>query len=231
MAVALSFDVDNETLWLRNGDTSPSRLSSGEYGARAGLPRVLGLLDRYDIKATFFVPGVSAKLYTDDVKRIVAVGHEIGIHGWIHELTSRLERDDERRLMQRSLDTLTEISGRRPVGIRAGSWDCSENTLELIRELDLLYDSSLMVDDSPYEILADGEPTGIIQLPVEWILDDYPYFGRDRFRANAPTRRRALCTRSGPGSSTARTKRAGCSSPPCTPTSSGIDPGSGWSNG
>ena len=139
VAVTLSFDFDNETLSLRNGDTSPSRLSTGEYGARAALPRVLALLERYGIPATFFIPGVSAKLYPDDVKRIAAAGHELGIHGWIHEWTSSLERDDERMLMERSLE---ELGGRRPVGIRTGSWEYSPSTGDLIEELGLLYDSS-----------------------------------------------------------------------------------------
>lgn len=95
VAVTLSFDFDNETLSLRNGDTSPSRLSTGEYGSRAALPRVLALLDRYDISATFFIPGVSAKLYPEDVKRVADAGHELGIHGWIHEWTSTVGMDVE----------------------------------------------------------------------------------------------------------------------------------------
>lgn len=186
VAVTLSFDFDNETLTLRNGDTSPSRLSTGEYGSRAALPRVLELLKRYDIPATFFVPGVSAKLYPDDVKRIAEAGHEIGIHGWIHEWTASLEREDERMLMVRSLDTLEEVAGRRPVGIRTGSWEYSPSTADLIAELGLLYDSSLMADDVPYEVVSEGRPTGVVQLPVEWILDDYPYFGMDRFSSTRP---------------------------------------------
>ena len=181
VAVTLSFDLDTETLLLRSGITSSSRFSTGEYGARAGLPRVLDLLERYDIKATFFIPAVSAELHSDEVKRIADAGHEVGLHGWIHEFTSTLERGEERMLMQQSLDTLEEISGRRPVGIRAPSWEYSESTLDLIREFGLFYDSSLMADDVPYEILASGEPTGLTELPVEWILDDYPYFGMDRY--------------------------------------------------
>ena len=186
VAVALSFDLDTETLSLRNGITSPSRLSTGQYGARAGLPRILDLLDRYEIKATFFVPAVSARLYSEEVKRIADAGHEVGIHGWIHEFTSTLEREEERMLMQQSLDTLEEITGRRPVGIRTGSWEYSENTLELIEDLGLFYDSSLMADDMPYELLSNGEPTGIVELPVEWILDDYPYFGMNRYSSTRP---------------------------------------------
>jgi peptidoglycan/xylan/chitin deacetylase (PgdA/CDA1 family) len=186
VAVALSFDLDTETLSLRTGITSPSRLSTGQYGARAGLPRILDLLERHDIQATFFMPAVSAKLYSDEVRRIAAAGHEVGIHGWIHEFTSTLEKDEERMLMLQSLDTLEEIAGRRPVGIRTGSWEYSENTLALIKELGLLYDSSLMADDMPYELLSAGEATGIVELPVEWILDDYPYFGMNRYSSTRP---------------------------------------------
>jgi peptidoglycan/xylan/chitin deacetylase (PgdA/CDA1 family) len=186
VAVALSFDFDNETPSLRDNQTSPGVLSQGEYGARAALPRVLGLLERYHIPASFFVPAVSAKLYPDQVKRIVAAGHEVGLHGWIHERNSLLAEADERELMQRSIATLTEITGRKPVGMRTPSWDYSPNTARLVKEFGLLYDSSLMADDSPYEVLLEGQPSGIVELPVEWILDDYPYFGMDRFSTVRP---------------------------------------------
>jgi peptidoglycan/xylan/chitin deacetylase (PgdA/CDA1 family) len=186
VAVALSFDFDNETPSLRDNRTSPSALSQGEYGARAALPRVLALLERNRIPASFFIPAVSAKLYPEQVKRIAGAGHEIGIHGWIHERNSLLEEKDERELMKRAIATLTEISGRKPVGLRTPSWDYSPNTLALVKELGLLYDSSLMADDAPYEVLADGRPTGVVELPVEWILDDYPYFGMDRFSTVRP---------------------------------------------
>jgi peptidoglycan-N-acetylglucosamine deacetylase len=186
VAVALSFDFDTETLSLRSSITTPSVLSSGQYGARAGIPRILELLDEYNIKASFFIPAVSAELYSEEVQQIAEAGHEIGVHGWIHEATPTLQRDDELMLMQRSLETLERIGGKRPVGIRTGSWEYSENTLELISELGLLYDSSLMADDKPYELVSSGQRTGIVELPVEWILDDYPYFGMDRTSAIRP---------------------------------------------
>jgi peptidoglycan/xylan/chitin deacetylase (PgdA/CDA1 family) len=186
VAVALSFDFDNETPSLRDGQTSPGVLSQGEYGARAALPRILALLERHRIPATFFVPAVSAMLYPDQVRRIAAASHEVGLHGWIHERNSLLAEAEERELMQRAVDTLTEIAGRRPVGLRTPSWDYSPNTARLVREFGLLYDSSLMADDSPYEVLLEGQPSGIVELPVEWILDDYPYFGMDRFATVRP---------------------------------------------
>jgi peptidoglycan/xylan/chitin deacetylase (PgdA/CDA1 family) len=125
-------------------------------------------------------------LHPEEVKRIAAAGHELGIHGWIHEWTAPLKRDEERMLMERSLTTLEELGGKRPVGIRTGSWEYSPNTLDLIAELGLIYDSSLMADDTPYEMLSEGEPTGIVQLPVEWIRDDFPYFGFNRFSSTRP---------------------------------------------
>ena len=182
VAVALSFDFDAETNVLRDGQHSPGGLSQGEYAARVAVPRILALMDKYRIAASFFVPAVTALLHPAEIKAIVAKGrHEVGLHGWIHERNSLLSEDDERTLMKKSFDTLKQVSGKAPVGIRTPSWDFSSSTLKLILELGLLYDSSLMADDRPYEILENGKPTGVVELPVEWLLDDYPYFGFERF--------------------------------------------------
>jgi len=186
VAVALSFDVDQETLSLRDGKTSPALLAQGEYGSRAGLPRILKLLERYAIPASFYIPGVSALLHPDDVRAIAAAGHEVGLHGWIHERTSNLAEADERELTHRAADVLHKLTGKPPVGLRTASWDFSDATLQIMREMGLLYDSSMMSDDEPYELVEDGEPTGIVELPVEWIKDDYPYFGMDRLAPIRP---------------------------------------------
>jgi peptidoglycan/xylan/chitin deacetylase (PgdA/CDA1 family) len=182
VAVALSFDFDAETNALRDGQYSPGGLSQGEYAARVSVPRILALLDKYGLPASFFVPAVTALLHPAEIKAIMAGGrHEIGLHGWIHERNSLLSEEEERTLMKKSFDTLKQIAGKAPVGIRTPSWDFSAYTLKLIRELGLLYDSSLMADDRPYEILENGKATGVVELPVEWLLDDYPYFGFERF--------------------------------------------------
>lgn len=186
VAVALSFDSDHETWVLRDGGNSPAGLASGQYGARAAVPRILKLLTKYGVPATFFVPAVIAKLYPDEQRAVVSEGHEIGIHGWIHERNSNLEPEVEHQLYQRAADVLSEVCGQQPVGLRTPSWDFSQHTLHIIQELGLLYDSSLMADDDPYELLEDGRPTGVVELPVEWIRDDYPYFGMDRLSALRP---------------------------------------------
>jgi peptidoglycan/xylan/chitin deacetylase (PgdA/CDA1 family) len=188
VAVGLSFDLDNETGTLRDGSTSPALMSQGEYGSRAGLPRVLALLDKHGIAASFFVPAVSAMLHQDSMKAIVKPGrHEVGLHGWIHERNSQLDGATERELLTRASKALEAATGKRPVGMRTPSWDYSPTTIQIAKELGLLYDSSLMADDRPYEVLAAGQPTGIVELPVEWILDDFPYFWMDRSSTVRPT--------------------------------------------
>lgn len=178
VAVLLSFDVDNETVTgLRYGDATVGSLSQGQYGARRALPRVVDLLDREGIPASFFVPAVSLVIDPSQIGVIQAAGHhEFAVHGWIHELNSSLDADTERALLQRAVYYLTEVTGTRPLGYRAPSWNFSPNTLSIIREMGFLYDSSLMADDRPYEIDAAGEPTGMVELPVQWILDDAPLF-------------------------------------------------------
>ena len=185
-AFALSFDSDHETNELRDGGKSIGRMSWGQYGARVGVPRIAALLARHDVRASFYVPAVSALLYPDEQRSLTAAGHEIGIHGWIHELNSGLTYEQERDLMLRASDTLADITGKRPVGLRTPSWDFSPWTLRIEKEMGLLYDSSLMADEDCYELLLDGEPSGVIELPVEWVRDDAVYFMMNRFQAQRP---------------------------------------------
>jgi peptidoglycan/xylan/chitin deacetylase (PgdA/CDA1 family) len=185
-AVALSFDSDHETNELREGGESIGRLSQGQYGNRQGVPRIIQILSQYGVKASFFVPAVTALLYPDEQRRVVAEGHEVGIHGWIHERNSELPCANEKDLQFRSADVLEKVTGARPVGIRTPSWDFSPNTLAITREMGLLYDSSLMADVDCYELELNGEPTGVVELPVEWIRDDAVYFNMNRFAALRP---------------------------------------------
>jgi peptidoglycan/xylan/chitin deacetylase (PgdA/CDA1 family) len=186
VAVALSFDSDHETIPLRDGDTGPGKLSQGEYGARVGARRILALLADRGIPATFFMPAVSALLHPEEVRRYAAEGHEVAMHGWIHERIETLPPGEERELALRSADVLEKSTGARPRGIRTPSWDFTVATLGIIKELGLEYDSSLMGDDEPYEIVQHGEPSGIVEIPVEWIRDDAVYFPMERYSALRP---------------------------------------------
>jgi len=182
VAVALSFDMDAETGFLRSAQFSPQPLSRGEYGPRVGVPRILTLAEKYKVPLTFFIPAVSAQLHPDAVDAILKspLKHEIGVHGWVHERLTDLRSDEERELTRRAFDFWTKRLGHKPAGIRTPSWDFTATTLSLIRELGFFYDSSLMGDDRPYEIVAEGKPIGLVELPVEWILDDFTYYSYDR---------------------------------------------------
>lgn len=177
VAVGLSFDVDNEL--LSRAKPLPVPLSQGEYGATTGLPRILAILDRQQIPATFFVPAGSAMLHPEMIPAILAAGrHEIGVHGWMHENLPALgDAEHERRLLTQAIDYLTRAVGKRPVGYRAPSWAFSPHTLPQLLQAGFLYDSSLMAMDEPYELVHKGTPTGLVELPVEWMLDDFPYYG------------------------------------------------------
>jgi peptidoglycan/xylan/chitin deacetylase (PgdA/CDA1 family) len=185
-AVALSFDSDHETNELREGGKSIGRMAWGEYGARVCVPRILALLKKYDVHATFFVPAVAALLHPEEQVRVIAEGHEIGMHSWIHELNSVLPYEAERDIMLRSRETLEKLTKVHPVGMRTASWDFSPHTLRIEKEMGLLYDSSLMADEDCYELLMHGEPTGVVELPVEWVRDDAVYFMMHRFQSLRP---------------------------------------------
>lgn len=179
VAVALSFDSDHETGALGSADAGPARLAQGEYGSRVGIRRILRLLDKRAIPATFFVPAVSALLHPLEVRDCAAAGHEIALHGWIHERVTLLPEGLERELALRAADTLEELAGTRPAGLRTPFWDFSSSTIAVLKELCLTYDSSLMADDEPYELVHRGEETGIAEIPVDWIRDDAPYLSMD----------------------------------------------------
>ena len=125
---------------------------------------------------------MAAELHPEAIDAILKspLKRGIGVHGWVHEVLSSLTGDEERELTRRAVEFWTKRLGRRPVGIRCPSWDFTRDTLSLIREFGFLYDSSLMGDDRPYEIVAEGKPTGTVELPVEWILDDFACYSYDR---------------------------------------------------
>jgi len=176
VAVALTFDIDNEL--LSRNTPLPVPLSQGEYGALEGLPRILAMLDRQQIPASFYIPAGSAILHPDMIPAIKKANrHEVGVHGWMHEnLPSIGDASREERLLTQAIEYLTKAMGKRPVGYRAPSWAFSPNTLGQILKAGFLYDSSMMAMDQPYELVASGKPTGLIELPIEWILDDFPYY-------------------------------------------------------
>ena len=180
VAVCLSFDTDTEAPLLRDGTTSPTALSASDFGAESGVPRIIAMLDKYQIPATFFMTGVDALLHPEMVAAIRKSGrNEIGVHGWIHELTTRLTEAEEERLLDQAIAYLTKATGKKPVGYRAPSWAFSGATLDLILKKGFLYDSSLQALDEPYEVMSRGKNTGLVELAIDWTLTETPFLGQN----------------------------------------------------
>jgi peptidoglycan-N-acetylglucosamine deacetylase len=179
VAVCLSFDDDTQAPLLRDGTTSATTLSASDFGAESGTPRILAILDRYNVPATFFVTGVDAMIHPEMLKAIMKSGrNEIGIHGWIHEYPPRLADGEEERLLDKAIAYMTKATGKKPVGYRAPSWAFSPVTLALIQKKGFLYDSSLQSLDEPYEVMSQGKATGLVELAIDWTLTETPYLGQ-----------------------------------------------------
>ncbi len=186
LSVCLTFDFDATSVWIASTDNL-AMISRGEFGAVA-IPRILALLERQRAQATFFVPGHTAIAYPDCVRAIVAAGHEIGHHGWVHEDPAKLDRDAERATFRRGLDALEQVAGIRPVGFRSPAGDYSANTIDILLEHGLRYDATFSGSDfSPYyvrrgdrisktEPYGFGEPCELVEMPLSWALDDFPLF-------------------------------------------------------
>jgi peptidoglycan/xylan/chitin deacetylase (PgdA/CDA1 family) len=186
--VCLSFDFDAISIWIGPmGAKSPSMISRGEFGAVA-IPRILKLLEREGIPGTFFITGHTAETYPELTRSIAAAGHEIGHHGYLHENPIDLSPEEEARVMLRGLAALDAVAAVRPVGYRSPSWDNSPHTIDLLLKHGFRYESSLMADDfSPYwcrtgDVIDPdgpyrfGREVDLVELPVSWLLDDFPHF-------------------------------------------------------
>lgn len=184
-AAALSFDVDGESGILAINPTYADRLSAlawAQYGPKVGVPRILDMLQQKEVTATFFVPGYTAEQYPALIKRIHEEGHEIGVHGYLHEKPSDLSDIEEEAALAKTCQILKEITGEKPVGYRSPWWDMKQSTPELLARYGMLYDSSLMDDDAPYTLST--ERGDLVELPVHWTNDDWEQFA---FTVDPPT--------------------------------------------
>ena len=201
LTVAVTFDSDAISDSVRRGDP-PVKVSHGEFGPRVAVPRILDVLEREAIGATWFVPGHSLVTFPDSTRAILDRGHELACHGWYHEDFSTLESKEQRQILARCVDAVAALTGAPPAGNRAPYWALGEDTLQLVEAAGFRYDSSLMADDYRlYRVrhgdrhsVKDGTTWGaegaLVQVPVYWALDDWPYFepapGRDGL--SAPSR-------------------------------------------
>jgi peptidoglycan/xylan/chitin deacetylase (PgdA/CDA1 family) len=179
LTVVLSFDLDAETLWLgRDPDNArrPVTLSQGAYGPREGLPRVLDLLARHGLPATFFVPGRVFELHPDAVETILRAGYVIEHHTYSHAWLDTLGEEAERDELERGLEIVTRVTGRRPVGYRSPAAEFSPVTIGLLEEYGFAFSSNMFDSDSPYLLRNGDRVTQIVELPLAWPLIDGPYW-------------------------------------------------------
>ncbi|WP_433227019.1 polysaccharide deacetylase family protein [Actinomadura formosensis] len=196
--VAFGVDVDAVAGWLGSygGEDSPCDISRGMFAGEVGTPRLLRLFGKYDLRTTWFVPGHSIETFPDQTRMIVDGGHEVGVHGYSHENPIAMTREQESAVLDRSIDLIERVAGRRPTGYVAPWWEFSRVTNELLLERGIAYDHSLMHNDfTPYYVrvgdswtkidysrpaeewmkpLVRGEETDLVEIPANWYLDDLP---------------------------------------------------------
>lgn len=175
--VMISVNLDAEFFWLSLSPdciNRPKTMSMGQYGMLRGLPRILDLFDKYNIKATFFTLGKVAEKYSENIKEIVKRGHEIGFHGYEHENFGLLTKEEQREIFKKGIESIKKISGQIPKGFKVPEGELTLETLELAKENGFVYSSNLSNDDYPYiHKLSNGT---LVEIPIHWALFDFPYF-------------------------------------------------------
>jgi peptidoglycan-N-acetylglucosamine deacetylase len=173
-AVMLCFDVDGETTALSEDPGLARRrtlMSQCEYGPRIGVPRLLGLLEHVGVPATFFVPGYIAEHHPRMMDAIVHAGHEVGVHGYLHEKLAALTEREEEAILRRCLTLLEKGTGMRPSGYRAPWFETNPWTADVLARNGIGYGASEMGDDVPYR-----HPNGLVEIPGQWLLEDWEQF-------------------------------------------------------
>ena len=201
LTVALTFDGDAISDSVRRGD-SPVKFSHGEFGARVGIPRILEVLDREAIPTTWYMPGHTIETFPEAIQAIVGGGHELACHGWFHEDFSEIGAAEQQAILERAIAAVVTVTGAPPAGHRAPYWALSRDTLGLVEAVGFRYDSSLMADDYRLYRIRQGDrhsvesgtlfgtPSALVEVPIYWALDDWPYFepGPGRDGLSAPSR-------------------------------------------
>jgi len=195
---AFGVDVDAVAGWLGSygGEDSPDDISRGMFAGEVGTPRLVNLFKRLGVKTTWFIPGHSIETFPEQTAMVVEAGHEIGIHGYTHENPISMTQEQEEAVLDKCIDLVTKVSGRRPTGYVAPWWEFSTVTNELLLKRGIKYDHSLMHKDfEPYYVrvgdswtlidyskkpqewmkpLQRGTETDLIEIPGSWYLDDLP---------------------------------------------------------
>lgn len=196
-----TFDVDGDTTWengnrgLVNGEKYIKSLSIGQYGPKRAVDMILDMLTEYGVKATFYIPGLTAERYPHVVQKIDMAGHEIGHHGYAHERFAGKTVDEQIEIIEKSQNIFQHLIGKVPKGFRTPSGDWSVETPALLYERGFSYSSSMRGDDRPYRTVIDGKKTDFIEIPTKWELDDYVEMAYNLYPAEPAGQDRISCYR------------------------------------
>src|SRR5882762_4149029 len=145
-----------------------------EYGAREGVPRILDLLDKQDIRMSSFMIGDAVRRHPDVAAEIVKRGHEAGAPGRRWERQYQLDRDNEKAWIADSVQAIEEVTGFRPVGYNNYWIRPGVNTLELLQELGFTYHIDDLSADEPFLQRINGQPFATVPYSVH--LNDIASF-------------------------------------------------------
>ena len=183
-ASMISIELDGEYIWLMLDPTNirrPKTLSMGTYGLLRGLDRMLLSLSKRELKATFFIPGIMAEKYPEDILKVHKAGHEIALHGYEHENFAFLSAEQQRDAIGKGIAAIETLTGIRPAGFRLPEGNMTPETLEIISEFGFKYDCSMLDDDRPYMVEFDNSQTNMVEIPMRWETQDFPYFAFNFF--------------------------------------------------
>lgn len=188
MAVCLTWDVDGESApyarMPKQATKQLSELHQRRYGPTIGMEKILAMLKRYDLKGTFYIPGYIAGLYKEMTQAIVDQGHALGLHGYLHESMDVLDQKEEEEILLKSIKVFERLLGKAPQIYRSPSWELNRWTPDLLVKHGILSDSSLMDDEKPY--VLQTESGSIIEVPIQWLLDDAEYWMHTRNSREKP---------------------------------------------
>jgi len=183
-AAMITIELDGEFIWLLIDPTNinrPKTLSMGTYGLFRGLDRMLSSLKERNITATFFVPGIMVERYPDQIKQVAEAGHEIALHGYEHENFGLLTPEQQKEAVKKGVAAIEKVTGKKPAGFRLPEGNMTPETLAILNDAGFVYDASMVDDDIPYQTLIDGKPVPMIEIPMHWEMQDFPYFAFNFF--------------------------------------------------
>ncbi|KIY00241.1 uncharacterized protein Z520_03926 [Fonsecaea multimorphosa CBS 102226] len=198
--VSYGVDIDAIAGWLGSykGEDSTSDISrAGYFAGTEGVKRLLKLFEKYNIKASWFIPGHSLETFPEECAMIRDAGHEIGLHGYSHENPVDMTFEQQRDVLDYTYRMLTDFChGKTPRGIVAPWWEVSREATELLLQYGIEYDHSMSHHDCQAYYLrtgdnwtkidfgkpakewmkpfTKGQETGLVEIPANWYLDDLP---------------------------------------------------------